>query len=111
MLRQVQALLLGQQGLSSCKQVSEPACDSILDQLVGCCDGAPEEVIILHGEVCYAPIKLCSIEDSEEISSVIQRSVAGETCQAHIVVVGCDALSICNIWQLAVPIFGSHLLC
>lgn len=45
------------------------------DQLVCSCDGPPEQIVILHGEVCDPAIELSNIEDSEEVCSVKERGV------------------------------------
>ena len=67
------------------------------DQLISSCDGSPKQIVVLHGEVDNASIKLGHIEERKEMGRVKHRGVGRKTGQSYIVVMRCDALSACAL--------------
>ena len=87
------------------------SCETAPDELISCCDGPPEEIVVLHCKVAYPSIKLCSIEDGKEVCSIVQRGIGRKAGQADIIVVGCDALIACSIAHTFTPSPSSVVRC
>lgn len=61
--------------LAKCNCLRRKGVACVPDQLVCSCDRPPEQVVILHGEVCNPAIELSNVEDSEEVCSVKERGI------------------------------------